>query len=202
MPRNKELNEKIKDERREQILLASLELFASKGLSATKITHIAQKSGISQGLLYHYYSSKEEIFTDLVKTAFERLNMACKYLYNLDVPPQKKIRYGMESILENLAVSDSSANYHLLIAHASLSEDIPVEAKAIIQKENQVPYDIIEKILREGQKEGTIKKHDAKDMAVLYWTTVKGLAMHKAVHPRKFVPPDINILMSMFLIDQ
>lgn len=189
----------MKDERREQILIAALELFSTKGLAATKITHIAQKSGISQGLLYHYYGSKEVLFTDLVKTAFERLNMACRYLYNLDVPSHKKIKYGMESLLENLALSDSSAQYHLLIAHASLSEDIPTEAKAIIKKENQVPYEIMTKIFKEGQKEGTIKNHNASEMAVLYWTTIKGLAMHKAVNQKKYKSPDIEILMNMFL---
>ena len=61
MARNKDLNQKMKDERREQILSNALILFAAKGLSATKITDISAASGISQGLLYHYFESKEEI---------------------------------------------------------------------------------------------------------------------------------------------
>jgi len=79
LARNKDLNQKMKEERREQILSNALMLYAKKGLSATKITDIASASGISQGLIYHYYRSKEEIFVELIGIAFARLNEANPY---------------------------------------------------------------------------------------------------------------------------
>jgi AcrR family transcriptional regulator len=52
MPRNKEANQKVKDERREKILASALALYASKGLAATKISDIAKKTGIPKNTIY------------------------------------------------------------------------------------------------------------------------------------------------------
>ena len=199
MARNKVLNQKMKDERKKRILSKALMLFATRGLAATKITDIASASEMSQGLLYHYYNSKEEIFTELIRHAFERMNAAARELERLPVAPHEKIRMAMEGLLRGLEENEDSARYHLLIAQATASQAIPEEAKAIIRKENRVPYDVMTRIIIEGQKKGTIKQHDAGELALIFWTSINGLAIYKAVHGEKFKAPAIDILMSLFV---
>lgn len=198
LARNKDLNQRMKDERREQILENALLLYAKKGLSATKITDIASASGISQGLIYHYYRSKEEIFVELIGIAFARLNEACRWLESQPLSPKEKIEFAMKELLKLLEEDEHAARYHLLIAQATASEAIPDEAKAIIQKENIFPYEAIARIITEGQKEGSIKEYDAKELALVFWTSINGLAIYKAVHGEKFKAPDVSILTSMF----
>jgi len=60
-PRTEKQLQKIRDEKRELILQTALELFADKGFYATSISNIANKAGISQGLLYSYFKSKEDL---------------------------------------------------------------------------------------------------------------------------------------------
>jgi len=198
LARNKDLNQKIKGERREQILSNALMLYAKKGLSATKITDISSASGISQGLIYHYYRSKEEIFVELIGIAFARLNEACRWLESQPLSPKEKIKFAIEELLKLLEQDENAARYHLLIAQATASEAIPDEAKGIIEKENTFPYEVIARIITEGQKYGSIKKYDAKELALVFWTSINGLAIYKAVHGEKFKAPDSNILTSMF----
>ena len=198
MARNKELNEQMKEKRREEILNTALLIFSEKGLAATKIIDIAKSSGFSQGLIYHYYKSKEEIFTDLIKTAFTRLVDACKYLESLNEEPLDKLKIALEGILAGFERNDISTRYHLLVAQATMSDAIPEETKEIIKRENKKPYKIISKIIKAGQENGSVKKFDPDEMAMVFWTTVKGLAIHKAVNGKKFKSPDINILMNMF----
>ncbi len=197
--RNKELNQKAKEERREQILSKALVLFATKGLSATRITDIASALGISQGLLYHYYKSKEDIFVELIRHAFERMNTASLALEKLPLSPREKIKLAIEKLLQGLDDNEDTGYYHLLIAIATASEDIPEAARTMIQKENQVPYEVITRILVEGQKDGSIKTYAAKDLALVFWTSIKGLAIHKAAQGKKFKAPDADILMNMFI---
>ena len=64
-PRKAEENTRIRDERREQILSAALEVFIQKGYSATKIADIAATDGISHGLVYHDFRSIEEIYAEV-----------------------------------------------------------------------------------------------------------------------------------------
>jgi AcrR family transcriptional regulator len=198
LARNKELNQKMKDQRKEQILSNALMLFAKKGLAATKITDITSTSGISQGLLYHYYRSKEEIFVELIQMAFDRLIGACYWLEVQTLSPKEKIKYGLEELLKTLEQNEDAARYHLLIAQATASEAIPEEAKEIINKKNSIPYEVITRIIKEGQKDGSIKTHDAKELALIFWTSINGLAIYKAVHGEKFIAPDASILTSMF----
>ncbi len=198
MTRNKELNQKIRDGRREQILSKALMLFAARGLSATKISDIAKAADISQGLLYHYFESKDEIFVELIKNGFDRLNGACRWLEDQDMTPKEKIVFALVELLKLLEQNEDAARYHLLIAQATASESIPDQARVIIEKENSYPYEAIERIIIEGQKDDLLKKADPKDLALVFWTTINGLAIYKAVHGKSFKAPDVSILTCMF----
>lgn len=199
MGRNKELNQKIKDERKEQILTHALRLFATKGLAATKISDIASASSMSQGLIYHYYRSKEDIFVELISGAFEKINAASLELERLPLSPPEKIRLALETLLQGLTDNEDTGLYYLLIAVATASEAIPDEAKKVISEKNTAPYEVVTRIIREGQRDGSLKNFDAEALALVFWTSIKGLAIHKATHREKFKAPDPEILLSMFM---
>ena len=199
MPRNKEANQKVKDERRDQILRSALSLFATKGLAATKITDIAQKTGMSQGLIYHYYKSKEEIFTWLIGSAMQKMNEAALNLEKLPVSAKEKIIIAIEGLLKGFEQNADTANYYFLITQTALSDAYPEVAKEIIRTQNDVKYEVITRILKQGQTDGTIKNHDAKEMATLFFSSINGLALNKAIYGPRFKMPDSNILLSMFL---
>ena len=189
----------MRGERREQILSKALILFARKGLSATKITDISTAAGISQGLIYHYYKSKEEIYIELISIAFSRMNEACRWLEDQALAPAEKIEYAITELLKLLEVDENAARYHFLIAQSTASEAIPEEAKEIIKKENTYPYESIARIIREGQKDGSIRQHDPEELALVFWTSINGLAIYKAVHGDKFRAPDATLLSGIFL---
>ncbi len=198
MPRNKKENQRIKDERREQILSNALKLFAKNGLAATRISDIALAANISQGLIYHYYKSKEDIFVELISIAFDRINQASLWLESQPMPPAEKIEFAIRELLRLLEEDENAARYHLFIAQATATEAIPDEAKEIIKQKNNLPYESIERIMAAGQKEGTIKQKNARELALVFWTSINGLAIYKAVHGEKFKAPDAAILVSMF----
>jgi len=199
MGRNPALNKMLKDKRREEILSSALELFSSNGYSATKISQIAQQTGMSQGLLYHYFSSKEQIYIEIVRDAFSRLNAACLSLESSHLPPGEKISRALEVLLENLETSPDAARYHVLIAQANISDAVPEDARRIIQTESPLPYEIIGRILAAGQKEGSIRAGDPGQLSTAFWTTIKGLALHKAVHRSRGALPDASLFKPLFL---
>jgi AcrR family transcriptional regulator len=72
-PRTKEQNEKIRQERRAQILAAARQVFAAQGFHATRMSDVAHVAGVSQGTLYHYFRSKDDLFMALLFPWAERL---------------------------------------------------------------------------------------------------------------------------------
>lgn len=60
-PRSAAANQHIKDVRREALLIAARRVFARKGLAATRVSDIAAAADVSQGLVYHYFATKEAL---------------------------------------------------------------------------------------------------------------------------------------------
>lgn len=71
-PRTEKQFEEIRENRKVQIMQAALELFASEGYHATSVAKIAQVAGISKGLLYNYFASKEELLDSIMMLGIEK----------------------------------------------------------------------------------------------------------------------------------
>src|SRR5215467_3299205 len=60
-PSRAERNRILRDERRAEIAAQALQLFAEHGYAQTTVRMIAEAVGMSQGLLYRYFPSKEQL---------------------------------------------------------------------------------------------------------------------------------------------
>ena len=49
-----------------KILDAAFDVFVKNGYNNTTMSHIVSESGLSKGAIYHYYSSKKELFLGLI----------------------------------------------------------------------------------------------------------------------------------------
>lgn len=65
-PRTKEQFQNIREERKQQILDAALEIFALNGFHKASISQIAKEASISKGLLYNYFENKEELLSQVM----------------------------------------------------------------------------------------------------------------------------------------
>lgn len=75
---HKEAFERISDERKELILEVGIEEFSSKGYENANINVIAQKAGISIGLMYKYFATKEDLFMTCISRGMTILEDALK----------------------------------------------------------------------------------------------------------------------------
>lgn len=198
MPRTREDNQRIKDDRREQILHSALYVFAAKGLNAAKISDIAERSGISQGLMYRYYASKEEIFVALIRTAIERMNKAATQLELMQEPAGTKVDLAIGELFKGLDSNKETALYYLLLTQAAVSEAVPQEAKDLLKTKNLVQHKVMQNIFLQGQKDGVINEFSCSDLSLLFWATINGLALIKAVRGDDFKLPSKEIFRNMF----
>ncbi len=94
-PRNPAQNELAREQTRQAITSAALELFGNRGYAQTTISAIAQKAGISKGLIYHYFDGKETIlrgiFDDLVHIGDQMMDEALRL-----ADPKEAFRHMME----------------------------------------------------------------------------------------------------------
>lgn len=86
---------KVKD-RREKIVQAALRVFSQKGFDRATNQDIADEAGITPGLIYHYFKSKQ----DLLKAAIEGFP-ARKFLRSL---PREMLALPPEALLRSMAL--------------------------------------------------------------------------------------------------
>lgn len=55
------------EQRRAQLIDAALDLFSAHGFEATRVADIAQAAGVAQGLLYHYFPTKEALLAAIIE---------------------------------------------------------------------------------------------------------------------------------------
>lgn len=72
-PRTPQQFEEIRKGRKETIMNTALEEFANHGYVSTSISMIAKKAGVSKGLMYNYFKSKEDLLASIMEEGFEEM---------------------------------------------------------------------------------------------------------------------------------
>ncbi len=198
MPRTQEQFNQMKDEARQKIMSAALCLFSHKGLSATSIVDIAKKAGVSSGLLYHYFRSKEELFSELVGFAVASSGGFIEEIAGLGLGSAEKIRRISAKMIETLKEDDTTAQYFVLMVKLTLEGDLN-EKTTENAKEAAKPVIILSGIIAQGQSAGEVKSGNPYEMAILYWAAVQGLCSYKLVMGENFMLPSAELLSGILI---
>lgn len=199
MSRTEEQNVQIREARKEKIRLEALNQFSMKGLCATRIQDIAAGAGMSQGLLYHYYPSKEAIYIDMINDALEKTNQAAVVVRDMNASAKEKILFSLQKLFETIERSDRFRQTCRLIAQATNSAELPEDVQDLILQKRRIPYRIMAEIFLQGQKEGSVVAGDPDELATLYWTSINGLSIYYATLREIDSIPDYKLLAAMFL---
>jgi AcrR family transcriptional regulator len=73
-PRTSKQFQDIREEKKTLIMDVALERFASEGYHNSTISHIAKQAGISKGLMYNYFESKEELLEEIISRSMREIS--------------------------------------------------------------------------------------------------------------------------------
>lgn len=198
MPKTKEQFNVMRNVTKDKIIAAGLKLFSHKGLAATSINDIASHAGISTGLLYHYYKSKEDLFNELTEITVNAAKSIDSYILNLNISPAEKMKLRIKEILDKISNEEKTAQYIVLMAQSLLAGNMPERSLEIREKEFE-SLDLLAKIITEGQKLGEFKQGNPYEMALLYFSVIQGLASYKLMMGDKFVTPSAALITTLFI---
>ncbi len=192
-PLNKEQLNQIRDERKDQIMNAALKVFARRGIAGTKISMIASEAGVSQGLFYHYFKSKDEALIALVEQAMDISYTATQSIQNIPIPPLEKIRLLTQSILD-----EEGKYYFMLIHHARMSDDLPDRVKELFARYNMKAYvDLMMPIFQEGARDGVIASTDLEHLISCYFSILSGVMVVHTKEPTEYPLPSAEMVMRL-----
>jgi len=82
-------------EKQEKILEAGLQLFAEEGYASTPTSKVAKKAGVSEGLIFRHFTSKEGLLTAIIEEGQQRLKSTFADII-LESDPKKVISKTIE----------------------------------------------------------------------------------------------------------
>ena len=144
----------------EKILEVSQRLFLEKGYDNTKIQDIADELGMTKGAIYHHFKSKEEIMDVLGDTMFVNNNP-------FEIVKKRNDLNGLEKMKYVINLNQSNEQMIELTNQAlPLLENPQILAKMFESNyQYLLPYWL--ELIEEGQKDGSIKTNQPKELAEL-----------------------------------
>lgn len=167
-----------REKRRQEILAAALDLLIRRGYAATKISDIAQSVGMSVGLLFHYFESKEKLYESLIQHG---ISGPMSTVRPTDDEPLQFFEDTAEKVIRSINEQPFVAKMFVLMNQAFYNDAAPQSVKDLLRG-----FDIFTPtalLVKKGQANGTIREGDPNALAVAYWCAIQGIAEQIAVHP-------------------
>jgi AcrR family transcriptional regulator len=124
MPRTEEQFEEIRQKRRQGIMETALELFAEQGYHNTSISKITKAAGISKGLMYNYFKSKDALLDAILFGAADEKQAAAKSISMNETPPKQQLQMMIEGMFEMIQVN---LHHWKLMMALSLQDEISIQ---------------------------------------------------------------------------
>lgn len=134
-PRTSHQLQELRENKKQQILQAALKVFAGKGYNGATINMIAKEAGISKGLMYSYYESKEKLLEELLNFGMQK---AASFLYE-DTTRKLDSKEAFAASLRKmiqlfLQEQDFWRLYTMLALQPHIAEKFQKEATAFLQQ--------------------------------------------------------------------
>jgi len=118
------------DEKRRGLLNSAAAVLAEVGMEKASIAQIAAHSGVSKGLLYHYYPSKDALIFDIIRTHLSELDAVTEAADRPEAAPAERLRLLVRQVLESYRDADNQHKVQLNCA-GTLSPEQSEELRAI-----------------------------------------------------------------------
>lgn len=114
-----------KEDRPHEITAAAFEAFAEKGFARTRVDDVAKRAGVSKGLLYLYFKTKEELFKAVVKSVvIRRVDQLIESVGSTELSSEDFIRGPLLGFLQQLPGSPVAIVIRLLISEGPRHPDL------------------------------------------------------------------------------
>lgn len=181
------------DERRDAIVSKAAELYGQRGFLGSSIADLAEACGMSKSLLYHYFSSKEDILFEIMDSHVVALGQIAASVHD-EPDPRKRLFRLTEQFME---VYVPASNRHKVLLNDL--DKLPPQRRKTIIAEQRVLLDAVDAILTELSPTLANKALERRAATMIYfgminwthtWFDPKG-----ALHASEIATLAVNIFL-------
>ena len=94
------------EDKQRHILHTAAYVFGEYGMEKASMAEIARHGKISKALLYHYYSSKDALIFDIIRTHLEDLDAALEAVSRPDLDVEEQLRILIKQVIDSYEHAD------------------------------------------------------------------------------------------------
>ncbi|UNU74042.1 TetR/AcrR family transcriptional regulator [Moraxella nasovis] len=176
-----ELMQKRLQQNRQAILEAAKYLIGQGGIKEAQIQTIAERAGVSSGLVYRYFDNKSHIITEVLSEAIQAELAILMNIANRSMPAHDKLYKAIKTFVKR-ALNHPKLAYSLMLEPAdALVEEARFKSKQIVK-------DAIEHILLEGKQQHSFDFEDVSTTALC----IVGAMTFAVIEPLSLDPQTID----------
>lgn len=200
MPRTEKVNQQIREETTDKILTAARKVFAQRGMSA-KIAEVAAEAGISQGLAYHYFPSKDAIFVALLRQMTRTPEELEHIAQQVPGAPGERLNRIISSMVERRR---ADPEFFQFFSQAMADDSLPPDVRRDVHAQGVHLQKILRRLIVEGQATGEIAKDDPDELLQAIMACLDGLSRMAFSSPERTRShlPNTRIILRMLRPNQ
>lgn len=114
-----------KEDRPQEITEAALAAFAEKGYAATRVDEVAKRAGVSKGLLYLYFKTKEDLFKAVIRSfVVPKIDELAAVIESSELSSEEFLRGPFLDFVKSLPGSPISILVRLMISEGPKHPDL------------------------------------------------------------------------------
>jgi TetR/AcrR family transcriptional regulator, fatty acid metabolism regulator protein len=152
--------------KRRLILDAAVRVFAMRGYHTSRVGDIAEEAGIAHGLLYHYFSSKEEVLETVFRDNWSELLDAFARIEASEATPLEQLAAIAKTLLR--AWRERPDLVRVMVREVARSPQLQGQVDEIREG-----FQLIQRVIERGQAEGSFR--DDVDPRLASWIFYGGL---------------------------
>jgi AcrR family transcriptional regulator len=114
-----------KEQRPQEITAAAFDVFAAKGYAGARVEEVARRAGVSKGLLYRYFETKQELFKAVVRSVVvRRIDTLLDAVEHTELSSEAFMRGPLLHFMQGIPGSPVAIVIRLLIAEGKNHPDL------------------------------------------------------------------------------
>lgn len=187
------IREEQKEQRYAQLLMVGLDEFIHKGYYGTSTREIAKKAGISSGLMFHYFESKQALYEAIVEMGCGKMD---EWINDTKTNPLELLKNVVSQIFFDVQNNPVYCKMFIFMDQAQRNKEISEKVADLLSGPNIIEQTV--PLIERGQKEGLIRGGDALSLSMTFWCAVQGVAQGKADAPHVQMP-SVDWLISILM---
>src|SRR3954452_7860730 len=147
-------------DRRGELLEAAVRVFARKGFHGSRVGDIAEEAGVAHGLLYHYFSSKDEVLETIFREHWSKVLDRVHAAETSEGSALARLHAIAHALLESWLVEPDVVR--VVIREIARTAEIEEHVGELVK-----PIGAIRRVIESGQANGELRNDPDPDLSAI-----------------------------------